>query len=159
LGGPLGDEKGDVNAPAGTSLTERTEWVFGLGEPRPPSRYGLSALLVIGALLGVGALLWYALSGGREEGPGYSTAAPLFLWMYVVAETGGSFLYARRGVWWGRGLRAFGSAAFFPLSIGFYSLSFWSASSRLGFAVTVTLLGIWVVGVAFRLVRLAWRRE
>ena len=59
----------------------------------------------------------------------------------------------------GEGLRAFGSAAFFPLSIGFYSLSFWSASSRLGFAVTLTLLVIWVVGVTFHLVRLARRRE
>lgn len=148
-----------MNAPAGTTLTDRTEWLFGLGEPKPPSRYGLSALLVIGALLGVSALLWYALSGGREEGAGYSTAAPLFLWMYVLAERGGSFLYARRGVWWGRGLRAVGSAVFLSLSIGFYSLLFWSASSRLGFAATLTLLGIWVVGVAFRLVRFARRRE
>jgi hypothetical protein len=79
--------------------------------------------------------------------------------MYVLAEGCGSLLYARRGVWLGRGLRSLGSAAFFPRSIGFYSLSFWSASSRLGFAVTLTLLEIWVVGVTFRLVRLARARQ
>ncbi len=32
-----------MNAPAGTTLTERTEWVFGLSEPKPPSRFWLAS--------------------------------------------------------------------------------------------------------------------
>jgi hypothetical protein len=97
--------------------------------------------------------------GGQEEAAGYPTAALSFLWLSGLAETGGSYLYARRGKRWGRILRAFGWAAFVPLWMGCYTLWFWSTSSRLGFAVMSALLGGWVVGVAFRLVRLARRRE
>ena len=56
-------------------------------------------------------------TGSRGPG-GYSTAAPLFLWMYMLSKSCGSLLCARRGVWLGRGLRALGSAAFFPLCRG-----------------------------------------
>jgi FtsH-binding integral membrane protein len=110
-------------------------------------------------VVGVGALLWPALSGGQEEAAGYPTVALSFLWLPGLAETGGSYLYARRGKRWGRILRAFGWAAFVPLWMGCYTLWFWSTLRRLGFVVMSALLGVWVVGVAFRLVRLAWRRE
>lgn len=143
---------------ADAPLTERGERLLGIGEPKPPSRFRLSAILAVGALLTIGTLLWYALSGGRGGGPGYSTAAPLFLWVFVLAENVGSYLYARRGAWWGRGLRAFGWAAFWPLSMGFYLLGFWGTSTFMFVGLSV-LLGIWVVGVAYRFARLAWRRE
>ena len=147
-----------MNAPAGTTLTERTEWVFGLGEPKAPSRFWLASFPVL-VVVGVGALLWPALSEGQEEAASYPTAALSFLWLSGLAETGGSYLYARRGKRWGRGLRAFGWAAFVPLWMGCYTLWFWSTSSRLGFMVMSALLGFWVVGVAFRFIRLARRRE
>lgn len=58
---------------------------------------------------------------------------------------------------WGRGLRAFGHAAFLPLSMARYLVYYWS-NSTLGFVVLSTLVGGWVSWTAFRLVRLTWRR-
>lgn len=98
------------------------------------------------------------VGGARERGPGYATAAPLFLWAWVLAENGGAYLYARRGAWWGRGLRAFGWVAFLPLSLGFYLLSFWATSTFM-FVTLSVLLGILVVGPAYCFASLAWQRE
>ena len=146
-----------MRSPSNAPLAERAELLLGIGEPEPPSRFLLSVLLAVGALLTIGALLWYALSGGREGGPGYATAAPVFLWAWMLAENGGSYLYARRGAWWGRGLRVFGWAAFWPLSMALYLAYYWSNSTFM-FVVLSTLVGLGVVWTAFRLVRLAWRR-
>ena len=76
----------------------------------------------------------------------------------MLAENGGAYLYARRGAWWGRGLRAFGWVAFLPLSLGFYLLSFWATSTFM-FVTLSVLLGILVVGPAYRFASLAWQRE
>ena len=52
----------------------------------------------------------------------------------------------------------FGSAAFFPLSMGFYLVASWTTSTFL-FVVQSALLGIWVLWTAFCFLGLAWRHE
>jgi hypothetical protein len=146
-----------MNAPTDTTLVQRTEWVLGIGEPKPPSRFGLASFAFL-ATLSIGALIWSALPGERIDGADAPMTGITFLWLYLVAETGGSFLYARRGVWWGRALRAIGHAFFLPLSMVFYLLWWWSASTTF-FVVISAFLGIGVVILAFRLVRLARRSE
>lgn len=146
-----------MDAPTDTTLVQRTERVLGIGEPKPPSRFGLASFAFL-ATLGIGALIWSALSGERIDGADAPVTGITFLWLWLVAETGGSFLYARRGVRWGRVLRAIGHAFFFPLCMVFYLLWWWSASTTM-FVALSALLGIGVVVVAFRLVRLAQRSE
>ncbi len=82
----------------------------------------------------------------------------VFLWLYLLSDKVGSFLYAHRDVPWGRGLRALGYAAFLPLSMVFYLVTWWTTSTFL-FGVLSVLMGIGIVWVAFRLVRLARGRE
>ena len=78
--------------------------------------------------------------------------------LWVARDMAGSYLYARRGMPWGRGLRAFGSAAFFPLSMALYLVYWWSNSTFL-FVVLSAIFGIWVLWTAFCCLGLAWRRE
>ena len=146
-----------MSAPTGTTLAERTERALGLGEPKPPSRHGLAFFCLLAAIF-VGVFVWYALAGGWEGSESLSMAGSAFLWLYLLSDRLGAFLYARRGTSWGRGLRAFGSAAFFPLSMGFYLVSSWTTSTFL-FVVLSAIFGIWVLWTAFCLLRLAWGRE
>ncbi len=141
-----------MNAPTGTTLRERAEWVLEMGEPKPPSRKGLAVVASLGVFF-VGALLLYTLAGGWTGRESFSMVGSVLLWLYVLSDKVGSFLYAHRDVAWGRGLRAFGYAAFFPLSMVFYLVYWWSTSTFL-FGVLSVLIGIVIVWVAFRLVRL-----
>ena len=146
-----------MDAPTDTTLVQRTERVLGIGEPKPPSRFRLASFAFLGTL-GLGAFIWSTLSGERVDGADAPMTGITFLWLWLVTETGGSFFYARRGVWWGRVLRAIGHAIFFPLCMGFYLLWWWSTSTTI-FVVFSAFLGIGVVVVAFRFVRLAQRSE
>lgn len=144
-----------MSPPTGTTLTERTEWVFDLGEPRVPSRRGLAIVASL-AVFFVGALLWYAPARGWEGIGSSPILASVFLWLWLLTNRVGAFLGARRGVSRGRGLRAFGYATFLPVSMALYLAYYWS-SSILGFVVLSSLVGFWVVWTVFRLVRLTWR--
>ena len=146
-----------MSAPTGTSLAERTERALGLGEPKPPSRHGLAFFCLLAAIF-VGVFVWYALAEGWEGSESSSMVGSAFLWLYLLSDRLGAFLYARRGTSWGRGLRAFGYAAFYPLMVGFYLVASWTTSTFL-FVVMSAIFGIWVLWTAFCLLRLAWRRE
>ncbi len=146
-----------MNAPTGTTLTERAEWVLEIGEPKPPSRKGLAVLAPLGVLF-VGVLLLHMLVGEWNGSRSLFMVASALLWMYLLSEKVGSFLYAHREVPWGRGLRALGYAAFFPLSMVFY-LVYWWSTSTLMFGVLLGFMGSGIVWVALRLVRLARGRE
>jgi hypothetical protein len=63
------------------------------------------------------------------------------LWLWLASDKVGSYLFAWRRVPWGRGLRAFGTVAFFPLSMGFYLAASWVASPVF-FAVQSASIGI-----------------
>ena len=130
-----------MNSSEGTTLSKRTERVTGIGEPRPPSRGALTLAVLFSAFF-VGALAWYALFGGwQDDGGGYAMVGGTLLWLWLASDKLGSYLFARRGVPWGRGLRAFGTVAFFPLSMGFYLAASWVAATVL-FAVQSAALGI-----------------
>lgn len=146
-----------MNAPTGTILAERTERVLGLGEPKLPSRYGLAFVALLAAFF-VGVLAWYTLAGGWEGSESSSIVGSVFLWLWLLSEKVGSFLHARRGASWGRGLRAFGYAVFFPTSMAFYLAYYWS-NSTFGFVVLALIVGLGVARTAVRLLGLAWRRE
>ena len=141
-----------MGTPPNTTLVERTEWLLGLGEPKPRSRFWVAYAALFGAF-GIGVLLWSAFSGDRGEREILSLVGSSFLAMWMLADTGGSLLYARRGAPWGRALRVFGYAVFFPSSVGFYLAQFWFWST--GFFVAEALflgalLGSWAVGIARR---------
>ena len=73
-----------MSAPTDTTLVQRTEWVLGIGEPKPPSRFALAGFTVL-ATLGIGTLIWSALSGERING----ADAPMTGITFVVAVVGG----------------------------------------------------------------------
>ena len=146
-----------MNAPTGTTLAERAEWVLEIGEPKPPSRKGMAVFASL-AVFFVGAFVWYTLVGAWNGSESFSMVASAFLWLYVLSDKVGSFLYAHRDVPWGRGLRVFGYAGFLPVSMVFYLVALWTTSTFL-FGVLSVLMGIGIVWTALRLVRLAWRRE
>ncbi len=140
-----------MNSSAGTTLAERTERALGVGEPRAPSRGGLAFSALLTAVL-VGALAWYALFGGAQSPEVYAIVGGALLGLGVASDRLGSYLFVRRGVPWGRGLRAFGTVAFFPLSMGFYLAASWAASTIL-FAVQSSGIGILVALAALRRAR------
>ena len=145
-----------MNAPAGTTLAERAERVLGIGEPNPPSRNGLTFSALLTVFL-VGALAWYALFEVWQAREWYPIAGGALLWLWVASDKLGSYLFAHREMPWGRGLRAFGHAAFFPLSMGFFLAASWVASPVF-FAVQSALMLIGI-GVAWIAVRRARARE
>ena len=94
-----------MNSSEGTTLSERTERVTGIGEPRPPSRGALTLAALFSAFF-VGALAWYALFGGwQDDGGGYAMVGGTLLRLWLASDKLGSYLFARREVPWGRGLR------------------------------------------------------
>ena len=141
-----------MDAPPDKPLVERTEWILELGEPRPRSRF-LVAYAALFVAFGVGVLLWYALLGGWKGSGGFSLVASFFLGLWLLADTGGSSLYAHRGAAWGRGLRVFGYAVFLPLAMAFYLTSFWFWSTWFFVAEALFvggLFGHWAVRSARR---------
>lgn len=144
-----------MNRPTGTTLVERTEWLLGIGEPKPRSRFWVVYFALFGTF-GVGVFLWYVLPGEWKEGVSISMVASLILWLWVASETAGSLLYTHRSAAWGRGLRAFGWAVFFPLAMGCFVVAFWLISTFV-FVVEAACLGGWFVWLVVRLDRLAWQ--
>lgn len=145
-----------MNAPDGTSFLERVEWVLGMGEPRPPSRFQVvfaPSFVVFCA----GVILWYTNSGAWDESESMSVVGS-FLGLWMLAETAGSVLHSRGRTTRGRELRVLGHAVFFPLMLAFYLAAFRSGPTFL-FVVESIVLGGWFVWVAVRLCRLAWQRE
>ena len=141
-----------MNSSIGTTLSERTERATGIGAPRLPSRGGLALAVLLSAFF-AGALAWIALFGGwQDDGERYLMAGGTLLWLWLTSDKLGAYLFARRGVSWGRGLRAFGTVAFFPLSMGFYLAASWATSTVL-FAVQSAALGILVALAALRRAR------
>ena len=100
----------------------------------------------------VGALVWYVLFGAWQAREWYPIAGGALLGLWVACDMAGSYLYARRGMPWGRGLRAFGYAAFFPLSMISYLAASWTASPVF-FAVQSALIGTGFAWVAIRRAR------
>ena len=146
-----------MNAPDGTSLLERAEWVLSLGQPRAPSRFQVvfAPLFVVFC---AGGILWYTVSGRWDEGESLSVVGAFFLGLWALAETAGSLLHARGRTTRGRELRVLGHAVFFPLALVCYWAAFRSGPTSL-FVVESIVLGSWFVWVAFRLGHHAWRRE
>jgi hypothetical protein len=137
-----------MNSSVGSTLAEQTERVLGIGEPRTPSRNGLAFFALLTAVL-VGALVWYALFGAWQAREWYPTAGGALLSLWMACDMAGSYLYARRGMPWGRGLRAFGYVAFFPLSMFSYVAAPWTASPVF-LAVQLALIGTgfaWVAAI------------
>lgn len=141
-----------MSTPSDATLVERVERLLGLGEPKRRSRI-LVACAALWAALSLGLVLWPPLSGGGWAGnEAYWLWGSLFLALWVLADAGGSLLYVRRGLPWGRGLRALGYALSLPLAMGSYLAAFWFSSMWL-FVLEALFVGAIVLHVVVRVAR------
>ncbi len=145
-----------MSTPPNATLAERAEGLLGIGEPKPRSRLRVAGSFLLAAL-SMGVFFGAALSGGGWRGDeafflvGW---AALFLALWILANTGGSLLYARGGAPAGRGLRVLGYAVFLPSAMGFWLVHFWFLSTS-AFVVGALFVGSVLVQWAVRLAKAA----
>ncbi len=138
--------------PDATPVVERAERLLGLGEPKSRSLFWVAYFVLFGAL-SFGLFVWAVVWGGGWLGrEAFWLWGALLLSLWVLADTGGSIAYVRRGAPWGRGLRALGYAVFLPLALGFYLVAFWFSSVWV-FVVEALYVGAIVVRVVVRVAR------
>ena len=114
-----------------------------MGQPKPRSWFWVVLSVVVAALAGV-SIFRIVLSDGSDEQL-FSQLGVLFVGLWSLSDVGGALLYVRRGAAWGRTLRVFGYAVFFPLAILLHLAGSWFTSRPLfvvqvGFLLLVALV-------------------